>query len=245
LGDFAVGKGRIVTAEATMIRHLARVGMGVLIAAGILLGLGSGAWGQATGGKFVAPDVAAAGDISYPPNTTTTGMVSLLVTVDEGGKAAQTQVLQDVPPLTAAAQAGVGQWTFQAAHANGKTVAARLPVHVVFNPYNPGGTAVSAGGPTVPPAVPSNLTNFMPPQVRMASYAFYPTNTQAQGTVVLSVSVDKSGHVAKMKVVRGVAGLNDAAMEAVKQWGFQPAMRDGATEAGRLCVAFVFQRNLS
>lgn len=203
------------------------------------------AWGQGGAMKFVPPDVATAGNIAYPPNTTTTGMVSLVVGVDENGKAAQVQVMQDVPPLTAAAQAGVGQWTFQAAHANGKTVAARLPVHVVFNPYNPGGTAVTGGGPTVPPAVPSNQVNFMPPQVRMASYAFYPANTQVQGTVVLSVSVDKSGHVSKMKVVHGVAGLNEAAIEALKQWGFQPAMRNGETAAGRLCVSFVFQRNLS
>jgi len=57
--------------------------------------------------------------------------------------------------------------------------------------------------------------------------------------------VDQSGHVSKMKVVHGVAGLNEAAIEALKQWGFQPAMRNGETAAGRLCVAFVFQRNLS
>ena len=218
------------------------------VAAGFLLvtmGLLASAWGQGTAMRFVPPDVVTAGDIAYPPNTTATGMVSLVVAVDETGRAAQVQVLQDFPPLTAAAQAGVGQWAFQAAHANGKSVVARLPVHVVFNPYNPGGTAVTSGGPTVPAPVPSNQVNFMPPQVRMASYAFYPANTQAQGTVVLSVSVDQSGHVSKMKVVHGVAGLNEAAMEALKQWGFQPAMRNGETAAGRLCIAFVFQRNLS
>src|SRR5215831_1635999 len=93
------------------------------VAAGFLLvtvGLVASAWGQGSAMKFVPPDVVTAGDIAYPPNTTATGMVSLVVGVDESGHAAQVQVLQDVPPLTAAAQAGVGQWAFQAAHANGK-----------------------------------------------------------------------------------------------------------------------------
>lgn len=202
------------------------------------------AWAQ-DNAKFVAADVTAAGNVAYPPNTTTTGLVSLLVKLDENGTAQDWPVVQGVPPLTAAAVAGVKQWTFHAATWGGKNVAAYLPVQVVFNPYNPGGTAVTGGGPQVPPAVPSNLGSWMPPQVRMASYAFYPPNTQAQGTVVLSVEIGKSGHVGKIRVVQGVTDLNEAAIEALKQWGFQPAMRNGQTGAGRVIVAFVFQRNLN
>ena len=212
----------------------------------VIAALALGAWGQGeNGGKFVAADVAAAGNVAYPMNAAQGGLVSLLVKLDENGAAQDWHVVQDVPPLTAPALEGVKKWTFHAATMNGKNVAAYLPVQVVFNPYNPGGTAVSGGGPKVPAAVPSNLGNWMPPQVRMASYAFYPPNTEAQGTVVLSVTVDKSGHTGKIKIVHGVAGLNDAAIEAVKQWGFQPAMRDGQTGTGRMCIAFVFQRNLS
>ncbi len=220
-------------------RMLAAVGLAVAMV------IGWGAWAQGENGKFAPPDVVSAGDIVYPPNTAMTGMVSLLVELDENGRAQNVQALQDVPPLTPATQAGVEKWVFKPAMVNGKGVAARIPVHVVFNPYNPGGTSVLGGGPRVPPPVPSNLGRFMPPQVRMASFAFYPVNTQAQGTVVLSVSVDKSGHMSKVRVVHGVQPLNEAAIEAVKQWGFQPAMRDGQTAAGRVCVAFVFQRNLS
>ncbi len=203
------------------------------------------AWGQGEGAKFSPADVASAASVSYPMNTTTTGMASLLVNLDGSGSVQNVQVLKDTPPLTAAAEASVQKWTFTAATVNGKGVAARLPVHVVFNPYNPGATSVAGTGLTVPPAVPANEGDFMPPQIRLASYAFYPSNTTAQGTVVLSVSVDKSGHVAKVKVVRGTSPLSDAAVDAVQQWGFQPAMRAGEAVAGRLCVAFVFQRNLS
>jgi len=218
------------------------VGMMVAVVA---LGIGGAGWAQGENGKFAPADVTSAGEIAYPMNAVQGGLVSLLVKLDESGNAQDWQVLQDVPPLTAAAQAGVKKWTFQAAMVNGRNVAGYFPVHVVFNPYNPGGTAVMGGGPKVPPAVPSNLGHFLPPQVRRASYAIYPPATQAQGTVVLSVEISKAGHVGNIKVVRGVPVLNQAAIDAVKQWGFQPAMLDGETRAGRLCVAFVFQRNLS
>jgi TonB family protein len=216
---------------------------GVVALGGVAIAVAG--WAQGAGGKFSPPDVTAATDIAFPMDAAKSGMVSFLVSLDQGGNVQNLQVLQDTPPLTAPARAGVQSWTFKTATVGGNGVAAIFPVHVVFNPYNPGGTSVSGGGPRVPPAVPSNLTNFMPPQVRMASFAFYPPNTQAQGTVVLSVNVDKSGHVGKITVVHGVQPLVDAATEAVKQWGFQPAMRGGETAAGRLCVAFVFQRNLS
>lgn len=209
------------------------------------MAVGIGTRAQGTSGKFVPPDVATATDVSFPMNTTTTGMVSLWVSLDASGNVQNIQVAQDIPPLTAAAQASVQKWTFKAATSHGKSVATHFPVHVVFNPYNPGGTSIVGSGLKVPAAVPSNQLNFMPPQIRMASYAFYPPNTQVEGTVVLSVSVDKWGHTSDIRIVYGVHPLTDAAVDAVKQWGFQPAMRNGATAAGRLCIAFVFQRNLS
>lgn len=209
------------------------------------MAVGIGAWAQGNTGKFEAPDVLTATDVSYPMNTTTTGLVSLWVDLDTSGSVQSIQVVQDTPPLTAAAEASVQKWTFKAAKVHGKGVATHFPVHVVFNPYNPGGTSVVGGALKVPPAVPSNQLHFMPPQIRLASYAFYPVNTQVEGTVVLSVGVDKSGHSSHIRVVHGVQPLADAAVDAVKQWGFQPAMRDGQTAAGRLCIAFVFQRNLS
>jgi TonB family protein len=219
------------------------------MAAGIValaaIAIGVGAWGQGSGGRFSPADVTSATNIAYPVNTTVTGMVSLLLSLDGSGNVQNTQTVQDIPPLTAAAQESVQKWKFKPAMANGKSVGANFSVNVVFNPYNPGGTSVVGGGLTVPSAVPSNQGDFMPPQIRLASYAFYPPDTLAQGTVVLSVSVDKSGHVSRVKVVHGVQPLSDAAVGAVKQWGFQPAMHGGEAVAGKICVAFVFQRNLS
>ncbi len=49
-----------------------------------------------------------------------------------------------------------------------------------------------------------------------------------QGTCVLWLIVDSSGHPRDIRVIRGLGfGLDAKALEAVKQWKFQPALKDG------------------
>jgi protein TonB len=51
---------------------------------------------------------------------------------------------------------------------------------------------------------------------------------KTQGTCVLWLIVDDQGHPRDIRVVRGLGfGLDAKAVEAVKQWRFQPAMKDG------------------
>lgn len=217
------------------------------IMAGMLacFAFGAGATGQASPHNTGLPDAASATDIAYPVNSTTTGLVALLLTVDASGSVQSTSVLKDTPPLTASAEAAIQKWKFTAGGFHGKAATTLLPVYIVFNPYNPAGTAPVSGGLQAPPAIPPHWSSGVPPQVRLASYAMYPPNTLATGTVVLSVDVNRSGHATHIRVVHGVSPLRDAALDVVKQWGFQPATAGGETVAGRICIAFVFQRNLS
>ncbi len=49
------------------------------------------------------------------------------------------------------------------------------------------------------------------------------------GTVTLFLQVDTSGHAANLRVLQGLGlGLDEKAMEAVTQWRFKPAIKDGA-----------------
>jgi periplasmic protein TonB len=49
-----------------------------------------------------------------------------------------------------------------------------------------------------------------------------------QGTCVLWLIVDSAGHPRDIRVARGLGfGLDAKAVEAVKQWRFQPALKDG------------------
>jgi TonB family protein len=217
----------------------------ILVAGVLVKSTGSvGTAGQTHDRKNGLPDVLQATEITYPANTTTTGMVSFLLTLDADGIVKNSHVLQDIPPLTIAAQEGVKHWTFKAGISHGKGVASLLPIYIVFNPYNPAGTVPVAGLSTPRPLSPRGWATF-PPQVRMASYAIYPANSLATGTVVLSVHINKSGHSSDIREVHGVRPLAEAAVEEVKQWGFQPSRSGDEPVEGSICIAFVFQRNLS
>jgi protein TonB len=47
------------------------------------------------------------------------------------------------------------------------------------------------------------------------------------GTVVLEVRVDPNGRMGNFRIAQGVKGLNDAAVEAMRQWRFRPARDQG------------------
>lgn len=50
-----------------------------------------------------------------------------------------------------------------------------------------------------------------------------------QGTVLLYVEIGTDGHVGAVRVVRSLGlGLDEKAIEAVKQWKFRPAMKNGS-----------------
>jgi periplasmic protein TonB len=60
--------------------------------------------------------------------------------------------------------------------------------------------------------------------------AVYPraaVQARVEGIVVLECTIDVSGHVADVKVLRGVGVLDEAAITAVKQWAYAPTLLDG------------------
>ena len=53
-----------------------------------------------------------------------------------------------------------------------------------------------------------------------------------QGTVIIGVVINQSGDIASVQLISGHAMLAPAAIEAVKQWKYQPCLVDGqAVEA--------------
>lgn len=58
----------------------------------------------------------------------------------------------------------------------------------------------------------------------------YPTEAQAkrvQGVVILEAVVGENGRVRDVRVLRSIPPLDEAAIEAVKQWEYQPTMLNG------------------
>lgn len=56
------------------------------------------------------------------------------------------------------------------------------------------------------------------------SYPEFAREAQIQGKVTLHVLVGKDGRVKNVKVIKGVTGLNEAAVDAIKKWVFKPAL---------------------
>jgi TonB family protein len=63
-----------------------------------------------------------------------------------------------------------------------------------------------------------------------------------QGNVVLQLTVNETGRVANMRVISPLGhGLDEKAMEAVAQWDFAPAQKDGHAISSRATVELKFR----
>jgi TonB family protein len=64
---------------------------------------------------------------------------------------------------------------------------------------------------------------------------------KTQGTCILWMIVDAEGHPRDIRIVRGLGfGLDTKAIEAVKQWRFQPALKDGKAVNVQISVEVAF-----
>ena len=68
---------------------------------------------------------------------------------------------------------------------------------------------------------PKKLRNVPPLYPEVAKQA------RVQGVVVLEATIDRSGRVDNVRVLRGIPLLNEAAVEAVKKWVYSPTMLNG------------------
>lgn len=93
------------------------------------------------------------------------------------------------------------------------TPPARRP-GAVATPVEP----LRVGGPIREPKKLKNVPPGYPPAALQA---------RLQGTVILECLIGEDGRVARVKVLRGVPLLDDAATEAVRQWEYEPTLLNG------------------
>ncbi|MCS6854881.1 MAG: TonB family protein [Elioraea sp.] len=95
-------------------------------------------------------------------------------------------------------------------------------------------TQIGEGGPFLPASIGTKLEPTYPWEARRNRW---------QGTVVLAVTVSPEGHPVAIEVARssGHAVLDQAAADAVRQWRFVPAQRNGVAVADRVAVPITFR----
>ena len=110
----------------------------------------------------------------------------------------------------------------------------------------PSGAGVPLGAPPPPPPpppppsdaapLPSGLTPVRvggnikaPAKVRdvRPAYPFEAQTARIQGVVIIAATIDVDGRVYNARVLRSVPALDDAALEAVRQWEFAPTEVEG------------------
>jgi len=165
----------------------------------------------------------------YPPVAQAariSGMVILELRINQDGFVSDARVLRSIPMLDQAAVDAVMQWRFTPTLLNGQPVPVIMTVTVNFA-LDPG-VSVSPGGAAAPRGGTAGTTPQRPrfgPMVIKEVKPVYPLDglqAGVQGTVEMEVTIGTDGKVSNARVVRSIPMLNDAAVDAVLQWEFEP-----------------------
>jgi TonB family protein len=108
-----------------------------------------------------------------------------------------------------------------------------------------GGLAVGSGKQPVAPVAPLPIGgDVRPARLLSSTPPVYPTLAKTQhveGAVRVDALVDAAGKISSMKVVSGPVLLHQAAMDALRQWKYQPATLDGKPVPMHLAVTVQFR----
>jgi TonB family protein len=171
------------------------------------------------------------------------GVVILEAHTDEKGNVASVRILRSIPVLDQAAVDAVKQWKYEPLILEGKARKAIFTVTVRFmlksgdkekdlEKFAQG--AVKAEGEIAPPKLVRSVDPVYPEEARQA---------RVQGVVILSVKTDAEGHVVDAMVLRSIPQLNKAAIDAAKQWVYEPLMLNGKATPVVFTVTVRFQLN--
>ena len=169
------------------------------------------------------------------------GVVILEATTDEDGNVAAVRILRSIPLLDQPAIEAVRQWKYEPLIIDGKrrkaifTVTARFALtsgdkEKDLEKFSRG--AVKAVGAIKPPKLLKIVEPVYPGDAKKAVI---------EGVVILSAKTDATGHVQDVMVLRSVPLLNKAAIDAVKQWVYEPYVQDGKPTPVVFTVTVRFQ----
>ena len=102
----------------------------------------------------------------------------------------------------------------------------------------------AAAVPAANPAVRAG-SDFQGPKLVSSTIPVYPPFARAQGQegmVVIDALIDASGRVTEAKVVSGPFLLQQAALDAVRQWKYQPARLNGQPVANHQTINLAFKK---
>lgn len=166
------------------------------------------------------------------------GIVEVEIVIENDGAVKSARVVRSIPALDAAAIDAVKQWRFKPFSGNAVTRTAELSFTLKDNQER---LDVSHAGDQMPLAAAGSSNDGAPQPVRVGGNIRTPTKThhanpvyppdaqaaRVAGMVILEVRIGTDGSVEDARVLRSIPILDEAALEAVRQWRFTPTLLNG------------------
>ncbi len=181
-------------------------------------------------------------DPLYPEvakNARVSGIVLLEVDVNEAGIVSNLRIIRGHPLLDQAAMDAVRQWRYSPTLINGAAIPVRTTVAVTFTLSETGAATASAAKFVKPAEVPAQVSGVEPRRVggnvqdakliRKVDpvYPELARRAKVSGIVMLEANINEAGEVTSVRIIRGHPLLDQAAVEAVKQWRYEPTYVNG------------------
>jgi TonB family protein len=169
------------------------------------------------------------------------GIVILEATTDTHGRVASVKVLRSIPALDQAAMEAVKQWVYEPMIIGGKPMPVVFTVTVRFS-LKEGGASNALETFAAGAAIATK--DIKPPRLLTEVPPVYPEAARAaavSGVVILGVKTDETGRVANTIVLRSIPLLDQAAIDAVRQWVYEPFVQDGKAVPVVFTVTVRFQ----
>ncbi len=183
------------------------------------------------------------------------GIVILEVKTDEKGNVTDAKILRSIPELDRAALDAIRQWKYEPMVIKGKpfgivfTVTVRFSlngdkkkgnenVHAATGEINLKDLeefakgAVLAGNEIKPPRLVKDVAPVYPEEAR---------KNGIEGVVILAAKTNEKGEVTAVKVLTSVPALDKAAIDALKQWKYEPLLINGKPTPVVFTVTVRFQ----
>jgi TonB family protein len=179
----------------------------------------------AVGGDVKAPVVLVHIDPVYPEEARqerVSGTVIVETVIDHTGAVRDIKVLKGLPHgLSEAAVDAVKRWVFKPGTINGEAVDVlfNLTINFRLEKKDSGDAPLRVGGDVRAPIVTERVE---------PSYTEEARKARINGIVILEVVIGRDGLVKEVSVLKPLPfGLDQAAVDAVKQWRFKPGTLDG------------------
>lgn len=175
-------------------------------------------------------------DPVYPETARRAGKmdtVILNVRTDKKGEVARVLVLKGkYDDLNKAAIDAVKKWRYKPYLQYGEPQPVVFSVTVNFQLRDKSQEAVEAGGDIEPPRVIKRVDPVYPEAARQAGI---------QGSVILYVTTDEEGRVNNVEVLKSIPALDKAAVDAVRQWIYEPYLKDGVPKPVSFAITVQFR----